>query len=120
MAQAQSFPTRPVTLIIPWPAGGTTDVAVRALVKATERHLGQPIVVENRAGAGGPMHMAATEKPDGYTLAQIPSGLLRVSLLTKTTFDPSKDLTYVIGLTGYTFGVVVRSDAPWRTFQADA
>jgi tripartite-type tricarboxylate transporter receptor subunit TctC len=120
MAQAQSFPTRPVTLIVPWPAGGTTDVAVRALAKATERHLGQPIVVENRAGASGtlgPMHMAATEKPDGYTLAQIPLSLLRASLLTKTTFEPTKDLTYVIGLTGYTFGVVVRNDAPWRTFQ---
>jgi hypothetical protein len=101
MAQAQSFPTRPVTLIVPWPAGGTTDVAVRALAKATERHLGQPIVVENRAGASGtlgPMHMAATEKPDGYTLAQIPLSLLRASLLTKTTFEPTKDLTYVIGL----------------------
>jgi tripartite-type tricarboxylate transporter receptor subunit TctC len=63
------------------------------------------------------MQMAATAPPDGYTVAQIPLSVLRVAFLRKTTFDPTTDLTYIIGLTGYTFGVVVRSDAPWRTFQ---
>src|SRR5947208_12092426 len=119
-AQAQSFPTRPITLIVPWPAGGTTDVGMRALASATEKHLGQPIVIENRPGGSGtlgPGQMAATAKPDGYTIAQIPITIFRFPFMTKTTFDPSTDFTYIIGVSGYTFGVVVRADAPWKTFQ---
>jgi len=120
VVQAQNFPARPVTLIVPWPAGVTTDVSLRALATATEKHLGQPIVIENRGGASGtlgPAQMAASAKPDGYTVAQIPITIFRFPFMAKTTFDPVKDFTYVIGLTGYTFGVVVRSDAPWTTFQ---
>jgi tripartite-type tricarboxylate transporter receptor subunit TctC len=118
-AQAQNFPTRPVTFIVPWPAGGTTDVALRALATATEKHLGQSIVIENRSGAGGtigPAYMAANAKPDGYTIAQLPITVFRLPFMTKTSFDPAKDFTYIVGLTGYTFGVVVRADAPWRSF----
>ena len=119
LARAQDYPTRPVTLIVPWPAGGTTDVALRALATATEKYLGQSIVVENRAGASGtlgPANMAATAKPDGYTISQLPITVFRQPFMTKTSFDPARDFTYIIGLTGYTFGVVVRSDAPWKTF----
>jgi tripartite-type tricarboxylate transporter receptor subunit TctC len=120
LAFAQNFPARPVTLIVPWPAGGTTDVGMRALATATEKHLGQPIVVENRSGGSGtlgPGQMAATAKPDGYTIAQIPITVFRFPFMTKTTFDPATDFTYIIGVSGYTFGVVVRDDAPWKTFQ---
>ena len=119
VAHAQGFPTRPVVLIVPWPAGGTTDVAIRALTTATERRLGQSIVIENRAGAGGtlaPIQMASTAAPDGYVVSQIPISVLRAPLTRRTTFDPVNDLTYIIGLTGYTFGVAVRGDAPWKTF----
>jgi tripartite-type tricarboxylate transporter receptor subunit TctC len=117
--QAQNFPSKPVTLIVPWPAGGSTDLVTRALADATQKHLGQPIVVENRAGASGtlgPAQMAATAKPDGYTIAQMPITVFRIPFITKATFDPAKDFTYIIGLTGYTLGVVVRSDSPWKTF----
>ena len=119
IVRAQDYPTRPVTLIVPWAAGGTTDVALRALATATEKYLGQSIVVENRAGANGtlgPANMAATAKPDGYTISQLPITVFRQPFMTKTSFDPTRDFTYIIGLTGYTFGVVVRSDAPWKTF----
>jgi tripartite-type tricarboxylate transporter receptor subunit TctC len=119
-AQAQNFPARPVTLIIPWPAGGSTDVGMRALASAAEKHLGQSIVVENRPGGSGtlgPGQMAATARPDGYTIAQIPITVFRFPFMTKTTFDPSTDFTYIIGVSGYTFGVVVRDDAPWKRFQ---
>jgi tripartite-type tricarboxylate transporter receptor subunit TctC len=119
-AQAENFPARPVTLIVPWPAGGTTDVGMRALATATEKHLGQPIVIENRPGGSGtlaPGQMAATAKPDGYTITQIPITIFRFPFMAKTTFDPSADFTYIIGISGYTFGVVVRADAPWKTFQ---
>ena len=118
-AQAENFPARPVNLIVPWPAGGTTDVGMRALAAATEKHLGQPIVIENRPGGSGtlaPGQMAATAKPDGYTIAQIPITIFRFPFMAKTTFDPSVDFTYIIGISGYTFGVVVRADAPWKTF----
>jgi tripartite-type tricarboxylate transporter receptor subunit TctC len=118
-ALAQTFPARPVTLIVPWPAGGTTDVVMRALATATEKHLGQSIVIDNRGGAAGtvgPAHMAANAKPDGYTMAQIPITIFRYPAIRKTSFDPTRDFTYIIGLTGYTFGVVVRKDAPWKTF----
>ncbi len=118
-AQAQSFPARPVTLIVPWAAGGTTDIGMRALAAATEKHLGQSIVIENRPGGSGtlgPGQMAATAKPDGYTLAQMPITVFRFPFMTKTTFDPAKDFSYIIGVSGYTFGVVVKSDAPWKTF----
>jgi tripartite-type tricarboxylate transporter receptor subunit TctC len=120
IAQAQPFPTRPVTLIVPWPAGGSTDIGMRALASATEKHLGQPIVIENRPGAAGtlgPSNMAANARPDGYTVAQLPITVFRIPFIQKTTFDPAKDFTYVIHVTGYTFGVVVKADAPWKTFQ---
>src|SRR4051812_19283985 len=120
VAPAQNFPSRPVTFIVPWPAGGATDVALRALAAATEKHLGQSLVIENRAGAGGtlgPSTMAANAKPDGYTIAQFPITVFRLPFMTRTAFDPAKDFTYIIGVTGYTFGVVVRTDAPWKTFE---
>ena len=119
-AQAQSYPTKPVTLIVPWPAGGSTDLVLRALADATQKHLGQPIVIDNKPGASGtlgPAQMAANAKPDGYTIAQIPITVFRLPFMTKTTFDPKKDFTYVAGLTAYTFGVVVKSDSPWKTFK---
>ena len=120
IAQAQQFPTRPVTLIVPWPPGGSTDIAMRALALATEKHLGQSIVIENRPGAAGtlgPGNMAATARPDGYTVAQLPISVFRIPHIQKTAWDPGKDFTYIIHLTGYTFGAVVHADAPWKTFQ---
>ena len=119
-AHAQQFPTRPVTLVVPWPAGGSTDIGMRALAAATEKHLGQSIVIENKPGAGGtigPANMAASAKPDGYTVAQLPITVFRMPFIQKTTFDPTRDFTYIIHITGYTFGVVVKADAPWKTFQ---
>src|SRR5436305_14147810 len=120
IAQAQQFPTRSVTLIVPWPPGGSTDIAMRALAQATEKHLSQSIVIENRPGAAGtlgPSNMAGTARPDGYTVAQLPISIFRIPYIQKASFDPAKDFTYIIHLTGYTFGAVVRADAPWKTFQ---
>jgi tripartite-type tricarboxylate transporter receptor subunit TctC len=119
-AVAAEFPSKPVTLIVPWPPGGSTDIGMRSLAEATAKHLGQPIVIDNKPGAGGtlgPAQMAATAKPDGYTVAQIPITIFRLPFMSKTTYDPAKDFTYVVHVTGYTFGVAVRKDAPWKTFQ---
>jgi tripartite-type tricarboxylate transporter receptor subunit TctC len=118
-ALAQPFPSKPVTLIVPWPAGGSTDQVMRALATATEKYLGQPIIVENKAGAGGTLGAVAltTAKPDGYTVTQLPITIFRLPHTTKTAFDPLTDFTYILGVSGYTFGVVVRADAPWKTWQ---
>ena len=120
VAHAADFPTKPVTLIVPWPAGGSTDLAMRAIAEATEKHLGQKIVIDNRPGASGTLggaQMAATARPDGYTVAQMPITIFRLPFMAKTSFDPARDFTYIVSLTGYTFGVVVRKDAPWKTFE---
>src|SRR5262245_24518325 len=79
-AQAASYPSRPLTLIVPFAAGGLTDALMRSLANASEKHFGQPIQIENRPGAGatlGPTQMAATASADGYTIAQIPLPVFR-------------------------------------------
>ena len=119
-SHAQGYPNRPVTLVVPWPAGGTTDVGMRALASATEKYLKQKIMIENRPGAAGvlgPQQVAQNAAPDGYTLAQIPITVFRFPFMHKTTLDPATDFTYIIGVSGYTFGVVVRGDAPWKSFR---
>ncbi len=119
-APAQDFPTKPVTLIVPWTQGGSTDTCLRALAEISGKYLGQPIVVENKPGGGGvtgPETMARTAKPDGYTISQIPISVFRVPYMQKTQYDPLQDFTYIIHLSGYTFGVVVKKDSPWKSFK---
>ena len=117
-ALAQAFPARPIRMLVPWAPGGTTDVQMRALCEQASRRLGQPVVVENRSGAGGVLGAQAllTAAPDGLTLAQIPISVFRQPLMnSRPLFDPLTDFTYVIHVTGYLFGTVVRPDAPWRS-----
>ncbi len=119
-AGGADFPTKPVTLIVPWAPGGSTDVTMRVLAETTSKYLGQPVVVENKPGGGGtvgPATMAATAKPDGYTVSQIPITVFRYPYMMKVNWDPLKDFTYIIHLTGYTFGVVVKADSPWKTWK---
>jgi tripartite-type tricarboxylate transporter receptor subunit TctC len=118
-AFAQDYPAKPVTLIVPWPAGGPTDVTMRAMADAAAKHLGQPIVVENKAGGGGtvgPATMAAASKPDGYTLAQMPITVYRLPLMQKTTWKP-EDFTYIIHLTGYVFAAFAGADTPFKKWE---
>lgn len=117
---AQDYPNRPVTLIIPWVAGGPTDIVLRAFAEAAQKHLGQPIVVENKAGGGGsigPAQMAATAKPDGYTISQMPDAVYRMQITQKTTYDAQSDFTYIVALTGYAYGVTVPADSQFKTWQ---
>ena len=117
-AAAQPFPTKPVTLICPWPAGGSTDITMRALAEATAKYLGQQVIIENKPGAGGTLGAVAllNARPDGYTVSQIPLGVFRVPHLEKSAYDPLKDFTYLLGVSGYTFGVVVPADSPYKSF----
>lgn len=119
-ADAQSYPSRPVTLVVPYPAGTATDITLRTLTSAAEKHFGQPFVIDNRPGGAGtlaPAQVATTAQSDGYTIAQIPLPVFRVPFLRKVNYDPANDFTYIIGITGYVYGIVVRSDSPWKTFQ---
>ena len=118
-AMAQAYPNRPITMIVPWPAGGSTDRHLRALAEIASKHLGQTIVIDNKPGAGGtlgPGQMALTAKPDGYTIAQFPMGMLRIPHMQKTQWNPLTDFTYIIGVSGYTFGFTVKADSPYKSF----
>ncbi|WP_372622347.1 tripartite tricarboxylate transporter substrate binding protein [Falsiroseomonas sp.] len=116
-AQAR-FPDKPIRLLVPWAAGGTTDIQMRVLAEQASRRLGQPIVVENKPGAGGVLapQQLLQERPDGYVLSQMPISVFRhPQMAQRALFNPLEDFTYVIHLTGYLFGTVVRADAPWQT-----
>jgi len=118
-AFAHTYPEKPVTLIVPWPAGGSTDIAMRTIAEAAAKHLGQPIVIDNKPGASGthgPAVMAANAKPDGYTIAQMPITVMRLPLMQKTTWDAAKDFTYIAHLTGYTFGITTKSDNQFKSW----
>ena len=115
---AQTFPVRPIKLVIAFPAGGPTDITMRQLAENASKILGQPVIIDNKPGAGGtlPAQALQTAQPDGYTLAQMPLGVFRLPYTTKINWDPVKDINYVINVTGYAFGIVVPADSPFKTW----
>ncbi|MFZ5693693.1 MAG: Bug family tripartite tricarboxylate transporter substrate binding protein [Pseudomonadota bacterium] len=96
-AAAQSYPNRPIKWIVSFPPGGSTDVVARAMQPSLEKRLGQPVVIENRGGAGGNLGTDAVAKsaPDGYTIGFSAAGALTVnpSLMEKMPYNVEKDLT---------------------------
>jgi tripartite-type tricarboxylate transporter receptor subunit TctC len=118
-AFAQGFPARTITLICPWPAGGGADTQMRGLAKGAGAVLGQTVIVENRPGATGTLAAAFTARarPDGYTLAQSHNAVLRQPFITATQYDAAKDFTYIIGISDNPFGLVVKADSPWGSFE---
>jgi tripartite-type tricarboxylate transporter receptor subunit TctC len=113
------FPDRPVRLIIPWAAGGPADAGFRIMAQSVSKKLGQQVVVENKGGASGILGALALQdaKPDGYMISQMHMSVLRQPLLNKQlTYNPINDLTYILQITGFVMGVVVKADAPWKTF----
>jgi tripartite-type tricarboxylate transporter receptor subunit TctC len=120
LARAQPgarFPNRPVTLWIPWPAGGATDLTLRILAEAAGRTLGQKVLTENRSGAGGTLVMPVLQQaaPDGYTVAQMPQPVFRAPWTQHVTWDPIRDTTPILQISGVTFGVVVPEASAFRT-----
>ena len=118
LAQSGPFPNRPIRLIIAFPAGGPTDITMRQLAENAAKILGQPVVIDNKPGAGGalPATMLQTVPADGYTLAQTPLGVFRLPYTTKINWDPVKDISYILNVTGYAFGIVVPTDGPIKTW----
>jgi tripartite-type tricarboxylate transporter receptor subunit TctC len=113
----ERFPTRPITLWVPWQAGGATDLSMRLLAELAGRHLGQKVLVDNRAGAGGTLCMPILQQaaPDGYTIAQLPQPVLRAPWIQKVLWDPIRDTTPIIQVSGVTFGIVVPVSSSLRT-----
>jgi len=100
-AQAQSWPAKPIRLVVPYPPGGSTDVTARALADMLSNALGQPVLVDNRAGAGGNIgieHVAKSD-PDGYTLLVAPDFVASAPHVYKLNYDPMTQLVPVIQLT---------------------
>jgi len=118
LVRAQGFPARPVTLIVPFSAGGTTDVAMRALAERASSYLGQSIVIENRTGAGASLGAAAVARarPDGYLLTQMMAPVVRLQILQQMPYEVPRDFSAIINLNGYAFGIVVGAASPWRSW----
>lgn len=116
-ASPDAYPTKPITIIVPYAAGGTTDVMARALAKSLANQLKQPVVIENKPGVGGSMGVAAmqTAKPDGYTLTMTPVGIFRQPLLQTVPWDPIRDVTYLATVLTYDFALAVKADSPFKT-----
>ncbi len=116
------FPDRPIRMIVPYSAGGSTDAQMRALCEAAGKQLGQQVITENRSGGGGIMGaqvLAGGTRADGYTLAQMPVSVFRHPAVSpRPAFDPLTDFTYISQITGYLYGVVVKADAPWPDLDA--
>ena len=113
------FPDRPITLIIPYGAGGSTDLNSRALANAAKKYLGQPVVCENKPGATGTVGPAyvISKPPDGYTIGMITVSPVVNYYRGTVQFDPVNDLTYIMRWGGYQMGLMVRADAPWKSLK---
>src|SRR6187455_1565826 len=114
-AHAQGYPTRTITVIIPFAGGSASDVVSRIMLEKMSKSMGQPIVVENRPGAGGNTgtQAAARSTPDGYTLVGAGSGPIaaNISLYKNLGYDPQKELAMISPFAGFTIVVVASTNA---------
>ena len=119
-AASSSYPDRAITVVVPYPAGGVTDLSARALAEAMEKHLKQPVVVVNKVGGratiGG--YAVVTAKPDGYTLGFFPIATCLPEVFSYFFDAPysSKDLRPISCVAGTAMSFVVKADAPWNNF----
>ena len=122
-AAQNAWPARPITMIVPFPPGGLADLVARPVAEAMSRELGQPVVIENRAGAGGGIGMAAAAKakPDGYTVLLALSSLTVIPeadvVLGRPAMFALADLRPIARFTADPTVLAVRADAPWKTVQ---
>ncbi len=118
---AERYPTKPITWICPYGAGGNADTRSRLVAKAMSVTLGQPIVVDNKAGAGGNIgtEAIARAKPDGYTIGMGNFAPLAVNhaLFKKLNFDPVNDIVPITLIERGPLALLVRADSPWKTVQ---
>ena len=114
-AMAQAWPSRPIRLVVPWPPGQATDQVGRLMAQRLSERLGQPIVPENRPGAGGSIgtDIVAKATPDGYTLLAASIGPISLGpLIHRTPYDVDRDLAPVARFSGSPYILVARADFP--------
>src|SRR4051812_49113021 len=117
-AGADEYPTRPIHLIVPFPPGAGSDTVARLVAQAMANSLPQPIVVENKSGAGGVLanRFVATSPPDGYTLLLMTGAYpAQAAMLKQLPFDPLKDIAAISTIIEYPFVAIVRADSPIAT-----
>jgi tripartite-type tricarboxylate transporter receptor subunit TctC len=118
---ASDYPNRAITIIVPFPAGGVTDLAARTVADAMEKHLKQPVVVINKVGGGTTIggYAVASAKPDGYTLGYFPMATSLPEAFEYFQDAPytSKDLRPVSGVIEVVMAAAVKEDAPWNSFK---
>jgi tripartite-type tricarboxylate transporter receptor subunit TctC len=117
---AEIYPNRPITIVNGWQAGGMHDNLTRLLSRAAEKELGQPIINENKTGAGGVIAKAFVlkSKPDGYTLGTtITATYIVQPQIRKTPYDPFTDVTDIMTFAKYNNGICVRPDSQWNTIE---
>ena len=119
---AQDYPSRPITIVVGFPAGSATDNLVRPLAVALQKSLGQPVIIDNKAGAQGVVatQFVAKAKPDGYTLLAGSSTTLaaNVGLFKSLPYDPGKDFEPIAGLGSTSMMFMVRADSPARDLKS--
>jgi tripartite-type tricarboxylate transporter receptor subunit TctC len=116
----KDFPTKPITLLIPYGAGGPSDLAGRSLAEIAEKLLGQPIVVMNKPGGGGIIapSIVSKEKPDGYTLAVAGYiALVQVPQMREVGFDPLNDFEFILEHMTNPGAIISRSDKSWKSMK---
>jgi len=118
-AYAQAYPAKPITVIVPFAAGGTTDILARVIGQALNKELGQSVIVDNRAGAGGNIgaQLAAKAAPDGYTLfmGTVGTHAINQSLYRKMPFDPVKDFAPLTRVAMVPNLLVAHPSKPYKT-----
>lgn len=116
---AQDYPNRPITWVVPFTPGGVTDTGARTVAKVLSEKLGQPVVVENKPGAGGIVgaEYVVNSKKDGYTFLYASNGSVVTYpfLFKKMSYNPQKDLIPVHGMANSPMLVMVRADSPYKT-----
>ncbi len=119
IAGAAEYPTKPITLVIQYPAGGSTDATARVLANGAKKYLGQPIICENKSGGGGTVGVAlvAAKPADGYTIGIVSSSPTMSYHMGKFNYHPVEDLTHIMRWANYLFGVTVQADSQWKTMQ---
>lgn len=121
VVQAQDFPNRPITWVVPFPPGGSGDLGARAVGKALSEKLGQPIVIDNKPGAGGVIgaEMVANAKPDGYTMLYAAAAPMagNPSLIKNLSYDPIKSFTALHGIAMSPLVIATNQSKPYKTFQ---
>jgi tripartite-type tricarboxylate transporter receptor subunit TctC len=120
-ARAQDYPSQLIKWVVPYPAGGGTDVIARTLAEAMRQTLGQQIVVDNRPGASTNIgaDLVAKSKPDGYTVLSADNAVLAFNehLFSKLPFNPEKDFTYIGAIGKFPLALVVHPDFPAKNFK---